>query len=800
MLDGFSEALRSLLRRPAPTAVAIATLGLGIGVTTSVFSVVERVVDWPLPVTRADRLVRVSERTEAADGTRGEARPPFALFEVWRNDDADFDYLAATSTFDAPILTGLGPAERVRAETATGNFLTVLGARPALGRLLIPDDDRASAPAVAVLSHRFWVARFGSDPQVVGRSVTLDGTAYTVVGVTGSAFQNSIGPQAADDLWLGLGARLSASVDRDFAVDVVGSLRTGVAPERARHGLDALTHGQEVVGGIGSERRTVAVITPLRTAYSGSYRTPLFVMLAAVLAVLMIACASVSSLLLSRAIQEGPMMAIREALGARRGQLVRRVCYQGIFVSLSGGILGVLCLSWLVSLLNQQAGRQLPALVSLSLGWREVIAAGALSLVAGGAASLAPVLFVAVGQTGHALAAGATPGVLGGLWVRRVYDALLVTQVAFTFVLLVGAGLLGRSFLRIVNVDLGFSPMNVVTGHMDLPDSASFLDESVFIQAALDRLQRLHGVATAAIATGTPLHGGVGGLVEIAAHAAGRPLRAWVFGVSKDYFKTLLIPMQRGTPLENARPTAEVVIDETAARRFFPGQDALGKSVTIRLGRSHEWTASVVGVVAATRMSLDEGFSPVVYYPLAALPLHSLFVLARTKDTDSHIDGELRRVIQSIAPDLPVDNISTMTGWLAFLGGQQRFYGLVLAFFGGFALVLATGGVFGSASYGVTRRTREIGLRLALGAVPSDAVWLIVKRAVAAGAFGLSIGVIGAYFAGRVLRSLLYDVAPTDPVVLGLMGLLLIAVCLVASYVPARRAATIDPLSALRSD
>lgn len=804
MLQDLRHALRSLRKRPGFTLVAVITLTLGVGTATSVFSVVESLLLRPLPFPDAERLVDIRSIDSASAGRIPPQHSVFSLFEIWREDRADFEDLAAFSWF-SPVLIGLGPAERITAPTTTANFFTLLGATPARGRLLVPEDDRPGAAPAAVVSHRFWVSRLGGDPNVIGRTITLDSLLYPIVGVTSPAFQSSPGPQAGHDMWLAMGSRLALPEERNrFDVYVVGKLRPGVTPEQAHTRLDAIVRrawvpNPEIVG-----QGLQSVVVPLRTAYVGDYYgKPLWLLLSAVALVLLIACANAGSLLVSRAVERGPELAVRLALGASRWRLTGQVLAEAMIVSLAGGALGLLAASWVVpSVVVQASVRTLPPGTSVNLDGRMLAAALAVSLVAGALSALAPALVIRGGRIGELLKASGGPGSLRRVPGARAQDASLVVQAALTLVLLAGAGLLMRSFLTMVRLDLGFDPTGVAVAQIDLsaPRYLGPEQRGEFIRRVLEVLRATPGVLHAAVSTGEPMTGGGGGLRSYQIPGRGEVRGSWFWGVTPEYFRVMRIPLVRGDTLGPVGGTgaSSIVLDEAAAHEYFPGEDALGKVMVTQneqrtvvgvVGNTRGWTASTLRAAASH-----------VYYPLSHPRSNWMIVAVRGAGDASAWVAPLRSAIEQADRAVPVGRAAPAAEFLSFPVARQRFYGRLLIGFAACALALAAAGVFGTASYLVAQRTRELGIRIALGAERGNVIGLVLGRALRAATVGGVLGIIGALATTRLLRSLLFGVEPTDPLVFATVSGVLLGATVLASYLPARRAASIDPLRALRAE
>ncbi len=790
VLADLRYALRTLARSPGFTAVAVLTLALGIGATTSVYSVVQAVLLRSLPFPRADRLVdiKLTRQEYRAQGSTG-GTSPFDAYRVWRTARS-FDATAAYIGDDA-VLTGLGSAERVMAWDVTASFFPLLGARPLLGRAFMPEDDRPGSSPVAVLGHDFWMSRFGGDPQVLGRGITLDTTSYTIVGVMPAGFHYPPGAS----LWRDLGAALSGPAGQrhahDFGFWVVGRLRTDATLAGARTDLDQVTrHAWSSEPGLSG---LLPVATPLVGWLTRDVRTPLWIMLGAVGLVLLVACANVSNLLLARATAREREMAVRVALGAGRRRLLRHALAESVVVALAGGALGVLLALWSVPALVALAGSDLPRITEVRVDVAVLTVALGLSLFAGLFAGLLPALRVGLRPPADALKS-ATIGA-GPAWRSRSTDALMIAQVALTLVLLAGAGLLVRSFVRQVHIDPGFDATHVVTAELRLPGAryAAAGARHVWVTQALERVRALPGVTLVAAATGTPLRGGEVSSVSVAG-APGRSDQpwAWVTAADPEYFHVLRIPLLRGGRLGERDG---VLVDEAAAHAYFPGADPLGR--TIRFAGSAPRT--IVGIVGDTRQeSLHDAPPPHIYQLLGHSPPPYLKVIVRTAGDPDRLVADVRRAVQSVDVDVPLDAVVPLTTLMADSLTRDRLYAWLVGVFAAAALALAATGMYGLSSHAVTRRTREIGLRMALGASRRAVLGLVVARGVLLTASGVVFGFAGALASTRVLRSYLFQVAPGDPGVLLVAATVLMGVTLAATWLPARRAAQVDPMVALR--
>ncbi|HEY6157418.1 MAG TPA: ABC transporter permease [Gemmatimonadales bacterium] len=780
-------AFRTLARNPGFTAVAVLTLALGIGASTAVFSVVEGVLLRSLPFPGAERLVDVKSRHGTAS---------FQEYDAWRSAPGVFDD-AGAAVFEDPVLKVDRGAERVGTWVVTANFLPLLGVRPLLGRAFFSEEDLPGAARVAALSYDFWQSRFGGDPHVLGRALTLDTASYTIVGVLPPNLTNPAGfkHRGDADVWLALGSFRS----RPAAVQwlsrpgfwVIGRLRPGVTSAQAERSLDATTRG------LTSEAGRAAFVTPLHEYLVVRVRTALLVILAAAGLLVLVACANVATLLLCRAVSREHEVALRVALGASRPRLLRQVLTESVLLALGGGALGILVAVWALPGLIRLAGPELPAIADIGVNVRVLVAALVASVAAGLAAGLAPALRAARQAPGKGLRA-ASGAAEGHAWRHRSSDALIVAQVALTMVLLSGAGILMRSFMRLVRSDPGFESGRVVTAELTLSGARYAAGQArlAYVQQALERVRALPGATTAAAASGMPLAGYAIGSVDLPgrADAPGRP-PAWISGVTADYFRALGIPLKRGQLFGDVGESPGVVIDEAAARAYFSGEDPLGRAITFYGSR----TRTIIGVVGNTRQeSLEAPPPPHIYQPLAADPAAHLKILARTSGDPARLVTSLRAAVQGVDRTVPLDRVAPLDALMAAALARHRFYTSLLGIFAVTALALAATGAYGIAAYAVTRRTQEIGVRVALGASRGAVLELILSHGLALAAIGLTLGVPAALAVTRALSAFLFEIGPRDPVALASVAVVLFVTVLVASYVPARRATRVDPMVALR--
>jgi predicted permease len=795
-------ALRRLAHAPGFSLVAIATLALGIGANSAIFSVINAVLLRPLPFPEPERLVMVSQTWKGEPAVYS----PQNFLDVAATAGA-FESLAAMDGSGVTLTSGGAPA-RIEGAAVSAAFFDVLRSRPVLGRGFLAGENEPGRNKVVVLGHALWRQRFGADPALVGRTVHLSRDPHVVVGIAPPGFSFPEGTE----LWTPMkyDAVFRSHSRGAWYLTVIGRLKDGVTPEGARGEVAAIAdrlarvypEHNEGVGG---------TVRPLHRALVGPSRTALLVLLGAVGLVLLIACVNVANLLLARMAARGSEMAVRTALGAGRARLVRQMLTESVVLAALGGIAGVLLaaasLGWLLAL--QPEG--VPRLGEVRIDRPVLAFAAALSLLTGLLFGVFPALQASARPSAQALREGGR-GLLAGA-SARLRSGLVVAQIALAVVLLAGAGLLVRSFDRLRRVDPGFRPEQALTFRLSLPDTA-YAEESrraAFFDDLLIRLQALPGVRSAGAVMGIPL----GGLsFTLSFEVEGRPPvppaqqpSMQVRVASPGYFAAMGIPVLRGRGLEpgdvaTSRPV--VVLSAAAVRRYFPGEDPLGKRLVIGWRRPEGLPRAggeVVGVVGDVREEgLDQEHQPEVYIPHAQLPVGAMDVVLRTAVEPMTLLRPVQGVVGRLDPELPVARLQTLDAIVARSVSEPRFYTLLLAAFAAMAVSLAALGIFGVMSYAVTQRSREIGVRVALGAHPRDVMGMVLGHALRLTVAGVAGGLLAALACSKVIASLLFELSPTDPPTLAGVGLALTAVALLASYLPARRATKVDPLTALRSE
>ena len=816
------HALRLMRREPAFTFTALATLALGIGLNTAIFSVAYGVLWRPLPYPNPDRLVIVASAQQTETGVKAFWTWAPVSYEALRRRVTTLEHLAAYSSIDAQ-LTGRGEPLQLGALDVSPNFFVTLGVNPARGRAFLtgvtaPDDDRS-----AIVSDRLWRTALKADPAIVGQSITIDGLPRTVVGVLPPDFSFRpvvrIGALPEADLFLP--NRWPDDTGRNAFLFLLGRMKSAVTPERAEAELTPLANDPSIApagaltqaGQLSPNARTLARVVGLQAYGTESMGTLLLILLGAVSCVLLIACVNVANLQTARLSARRGELSVRMALGAGRGRIVRQLLTEAVVLSLLGASLGVIlarmALDVTLPLVPQFV---LPRLGGIVIDARVMAFCLGLSLVSSLLIGLLPALRVggAAFSEGLALHAGAAR-TTGDRQGERLRTLLVAGQIAMTLVLLIGAGLLIHSFMHLTSVPPGFESSGrdgvVQTVKMTLPERLYDGPDRIhaFARDVLDRIRSLPGVKSASLINSAPF-----GMMFIQGDfdIEGQPkptLRAGTPKIDAGYFSTMGIPVLVGREF-TAQDTAEApkvaILSERIVRECFPGgpREALGRSV--RVSDHGDWL-TVVGVVADIHQrGLDRDVQPMIYAPFQqdrSQFLRFVSFVARTATPASVVEG-IRAEIRRVAPDLPIQSTVTMDEAVAASVAQPRFRMVLLALFAMTATLIATCGLYGSMAYAVTQRRREIGVRMALGAQRRDVLRLVLTRALRIVVAGLIVGLAGAAAVTRVLQTFLFGVTPTDPMVFTIVTLLLMAVGLMAAWLPARRATRIDPCAALRAE
>ena len=796
-------AVRVFLKSPGFTLVALVALMLGIGANTAIFSVVNAVLLRALPYRQAEQLVVVWENNRPRNRVRNVVSP--VNFLEWQAHAQSFEGMAAF--YDARFnLTGAGEPVEIPAQVGTGNLFEVLGAGAALGRTFTRDDGEPGRSNVVVLSHSFWQRQFGGAADVVGKTIALDGQTVTIIGVMPPDFkwfisENSLGGKPAE-VWTPTKFTQQA---RGRFLSVVARLRPDVTFEQARVEMSTIAGRLEQQY---AERNTGWGVTlvSVREQLAGEIKRPLMILLGAVAFVLLIACANVANLLLARAASRSKEIAIRAALGAGRARVVRQLLTESLLLSLAGGVLGALFATWSIDALVALSPPNLIAAADVGVSLPVLGFTFGVSLLTGVVFGLLPALEAARFDPNDALKETGR-GNTGSARSRRVRGAFVIAEVALALVLLVGAGLMIRSFTRLQGVDPGFDPKNLLTMRVLLPGS-KYREEPqrvAFFRAAVERIKSLPGVRSASIASALPF-AGIGAATSFTiegqpAPAAGAKPTTDVRVTDETYFRTMNIPVVSGrtfTPQEAVEDRHVVIVNQTLAQKYFPGEDPIGKRITVEMKGTNA-PSEIIGVVGDAKYARLEGEPrQMVYWTHPQLAYPAMTLVVRTEGDPLSLAAAAQREIQAIDKEQPVADVRTMESWIGESVSRARFGTLLLGVFACIALVLAAVGIYGVMAYTVTQRRHEIGIRMALGAQPGDVLRLVVRQGLALTLAGIAIGLAGAYALTRVMASLLYGVSATDPLTFGGVALLLALVALVACLIPARRATKVDPMIALR--
>jgi predicted permease len=796
-------ALRQLAKSPSFTIVAVLTLALGIGATTAIFSAVRSVVLRPLAYAHPDRVVALFERWEGQDGSVSAG-----VYVDWREQSASFAAMAAEQ-FSGFNLTDGDTPERVSGGRVTHNFYDVFGVRPLLGRTFTPDEDRPGADQVVVLGHGLWTRRYGADAEIVGRSIRLSGREYTVIGVMPPGFDPTA---SGEELWVPIAFTPERRAQHDeHYLTVAALLKPGVTPEQAQAEMEPIArriaelYPNAVRGGVH--------VVPMAEVLIGDYGQRLLIMLGAVAFVLLIACGNVANLLLARGAARAKEIAIRAAIGAGQGRILRQLLTESVVLALVSAAVGLALAYGAIRVLVAMAPDGIPRLDETRIDGAVLAFTLALASVSSILFGLVPALRAARGNLQGALREG---GRGMGSARDRVRSALIIAEVALALTLLVGAGLLIRSAVHLQSVRPGFDPSGVLTARLALPASSYERPDHVArtFRSVAERLAQVPGVRAAAVVSQAPMGpgGGSNGLVP-----EGKPLvmesaiDSRLRIVTPDYTTAMRIPLKRGrlfTDQDVAGRERVMIVSEELARRAWPNEDPIGKRITCCEGSPDDprWK-TVVGVVGDVRSAgptVEVG--PEFYLPIDQIPpeawdwiQRTMTVVARGDGDPVALTGAMRSAVRAVDPTLPLYRISTMHEAIRASTAQARFNTALLGTFGVVGLLLAAAGIYSVIAYFVSLRTHEIGVRMALGASARDVVSLMTWQGLRPILVGVAIGGVAAFAATRVLRGSLYGVSATDPLTFVGVAAVLVVVGLLATLIPARRATRVDPTRALQS-
>jgi putative ABC transport system permease protein len=800
MVNDVRFAFRTMARRPALSAIIVLTVALGIGANTAIFSLVNTVLLRPAPYPDAGRLTMVWEQQlERTDAIRP-VRP--ANFFEWKDRVRAFESIA-WSRDGMFALTGAGEPESITGYRFSANMLDVLGVQPAFGRGFTPDDDRPGAPGVVLLSDPLWKRRFAGDPAILGRTLTLNGQPHTVIGVMPPAFKH---PQRAD-LWVPIALTPGQAGSRtNTMLRIVARLRPGVTAEDAKAELMPI-YQEMAQRYLNTNKGLTPTVAPMGGI--GDAKPLLLILSAGVGFVLLIACAKVANLRLADATARRRELAVRSALGASRFRVIRQMLTESVLLALAGGSLGALLTWWtrdglVVLFPSNIANLDLPLVERVNVDGTVFLFAFAVSVATGLLFGVLPAWNVSRRNLQGALKEGDR----GNAGSRRTHSTLVIAEVALSMVLLAGALLMVQSFVRVQRLQFGFEPERVMTGRVILP-TYRYGDESKaeqFTRRVLDKLRQIPGVEAAGTVTYLPLSGWSGGIdfgIEGRPQLTGaeRPSASYQ-AVSEDYFRSMGIPVLSGrafTPRDDRDAPGVVIVNDALAGKYWPGESAVGRRVLI--GGTQPQPFEIVGVVGNVRSAgLEEAIEPEMYLSVWQGGDSLICITLRTSGDPAALAAQMRAAVWSVDPDQPLTYVMPLADLAAESLAFRRAGMTLAAGFGALALVLTAVGIFGVLSYSVSRRTREIGVRVALGATRAEVARLVLREGLRMTGIGVALGLAAALALSQFLASVLYEVKPGDPVTYAAVAVILLTVAAAATLIPARRATAVDPLAALRSD
>ncbi|MCM3900449.1 MAG: ABC transporter permease [Pyrinomonadaceae bacterium] len=807
LLQDLRFGARMLLKNPGVTLVAVIALTLGIGANTAIFSVVNAVLLRSLPYEDGERLAIVWENRQSGKGNPQNVINLGNFFD-WKEQNNVFSDMAAFFDLNRN-LTGDGEPEEVAGQIATTNLFSVLGVKPILGRTFAPDEGKPGQPKVVVIGYDLWQRRFGGDPHIIGRSITINNDQNEVIGVlpadVGWHVQKGSMIKKAPEIWSPWQVSNELRERQGRFARAVARLKPGVTLDQAQNEMNII--GSRLTQQYPDFNTNWGVnVVPLRAQFTGEIRKPLLILLGSVGFVLLIACANVANLLLARAASRRKEIALRAGLGASRWRIARQLLTESVLLSSLGGSLGLLLAWWGTKALIALSPPGLMDLRNVAVNLPVLAFTFGLTLLTGIVFGLVPALEAARFDLTDSLKEGGK-NIGGGARSQRLRSLFVVTQVALALVLLIGAGLLMKSLNRLQSVEPGFEPDNLLTMQINLPGRKYDTDRKSidFFKRAIEQLQVIPGVETAGANSFFPFAGPHAGTnVDIEGQPKmppGQDLGTGVCVTDANYFRAMRIPLKRGrlfTEQEVTEMRHVVVVNETFVRQNLHGQDPIGKRVIINM-KDENLPSEIVGVVGDNKhLGLDVEVEPMAFWPHAELAYSSMTLAIRTRGEPTSIASAARNAIRNLDPEQPIGEVSTMNNLMAKSIARSRFNATLLAVFSIVALVMAAVGIYGVISYSVQLRTHEIGVRMALGAQRRDVLSLVVKRGIVLGLVGVTVGLIASFGLTRLMTTLLFEVTATDTTVFAGVSVALFLVTLVACYVPARRATKVDPLIALR--
>jgi putative ABC transport system permease protein len=806
LLQDLRFAFRMLRKSPGFTSVAVLTLALGIGANTAIFSLVNGVLLQPLPYRNPDRLTIVWEKSR--DGSPENVG--FATYLDWKTQNKSFEQLAVYSSWQ-PVLQ-IGEPEQLNGLRVTSNYFRTLGVHPEIGRDFLPEEDAPNTNKVVILSHSLWQRKFDSDPNIVGKPINMNATQYIVAGVLPASYQSlmSQDPRGGTvEIWRVLGYDVSQlwACRNCHHLVAIGRLRDGVSSAQANAEMDAISAALSKAYPKEYDDSGV-VLTPIRNQLLGPASGPLYILLGAVSFVLLVACANLANLLLARATHREREVAVRAALGASRGRIIRQLIAENCVLGLLGGAAGLLPTYWTPKVLGVAGAGDLPRLNQVHLDWRVLLFTAGIALFTAFATSLAPAYRLSKTDVQDSLKERAPAA--GSIVSRRFRGLLVVSEVALSLTLLIGAGLLLRSLSRLLVVSPGFDPSHVLSMQTSVLGERFDDKQAVrqYFADAVERLRALPGVQSAAAASQIPL---AGNMDQYGFHAEGKihanpeeDPSAERYSITPGFLETMHIPLLRGRDIsaaDTANAPQVLLIGETTARRMWPGEDAIGKRVKLGGVDQPWWT--VVGVTGDVHhVGLDAVPNMQMYIPHQQWPFpdNLMIFVIRTAGSPAAISSAAQQAIHSLDPTQPISRIRPLENYISLSVQGRRFALILIGAFASIALALSVVGIYGVTSYSVGQRTREIGIRVALGAQRSELFELLLRQGMILVACGVIAGVFASVALTRFLASMLFDVQTTDPLTFASVVLLVVAVSAAACFIPARRAMRVDPITALRHE
>lgn len=797
LLQDLRYGFRMVLKSPGFTIVAVIALALGISANTAIFSVINTTLLKPLPYEASDRLMVIRE-------TKLPQFPEFSIapgnFLDWQKQNTQFESLAAHRNFSYNLI-GNGDPERLRGARITANLLSTLGVKPIEGRDFLPEEDREGKDNVVIVSDGLWKRRFGSDPKLIGQALNLNGKSYTVIGIMPASFWF---PNRETELWTPMAfTAKDAENHGGHFIGVVARLKPGITKAQAETEMKVIASRLEQQYPDTNTGWSVKIV-PLLEYAVGDMRSALMILFGAVVFVLLIVCANIANLLLARAAARQKEIAIRCAMGAKRGRIVRQLLTESVMLAVMGSAVGLLLAVWGLKLLLALAPKNLPRVQEASIDGPTLVFTLLLTLVIGILFGLAPALQASSPHLNEWLKEGGKGGT-DSLRRHRLRNTLVISEVALSLVLLIGAGLMMKSFQRLQATALGFNPQGIYVMGVALPEKKYSEDQqqAAFFTTLLEKITAMPGVHSVGASQVLPFAGDYILAFDIKGRppaAAGQGTSANYYAVSPDYFKAMGIPLVKGryfTDRDSAKTGRVAIINETMAKRYFPDEEPIGKQINISNGPDSY--REIVGIVGDVKhYGLDTPPPAQMYEPYLQQPFAAMTLVIRTAPGSTISSEALRKEVLSIDKEQPITRFVAMEELISDSVARQRFSMILLTIFAVIALILAAVGIYGVISYSVTQRTNEIGIRMALGAQRSDILKLILKQGMGMALAGVLLGLLVAYGFTNLISSLLFEVSPTDPLTFAGISLLLLIVALLSCVIPARRATNVDPMIALR--